>query len=235
MHVTNGRTLPRRVPTLGIVGALIGIPLVLIVANTVSTAILLPDSTARGFFAFVGNPVVALLATVILCFWLLGTRLGYSPQEVQAIATRALEPAGIVILVTGAGGVLKQVLVDSGVGTMVAGRLEQSHLPALLFAFISAALLRIMQGSATVAMLTAGGLVAAAFDMPSLSQAGRALLVIAIAAGATMASHVNDSGFWLVNRYLGLSVTDTLKTWTATTTIVSLVSLVLVLIVGAFL
>jgi Gnt-I system low-affinity gluconate transporter len=186
-------------------------------------------------FAFVGNPIVALLVTTILCFWSLGTRLGYSRQEVQSIATDALEPAGIVILVTGAGGVLKQVLVDSGVGIMLANKLQQTYLSPLLFAFIAAAVLRVVQGSATVAMLTAGGLVAAAVGLADVSPPMRALLVIAIAAGATTASHVNDSGFWLVNRYLGLSVTDTFKTWTATTTIVSVVSLVLILIAGMFL
>jgi Gnt-I system low-affinity gluconate transporter len=231
MHADTRRS-PRSLPSVAIVIALIGIPIVLIVANTVSTAALAPGSPARTAFAFIGNPVVALLATTILCFWLLGTRLGYSRQEVQAIATEALEPAGIIILVTGGGGVLKQVLVDSGIGTMLANRLQQIHLSPLLFAFVAAAVLRVMQGSATVAMLTAGGLVAAAISLEALSPAMRALLVIAIAAGATTSSHVNDSGFWLVNRYLGLSVTDTFRTWTAMTTIVALVSLVLILMVG---
>jgi Gnt-I system low-affinity gluconate transporter len=234
MHA-GAATSQRPLPSVGTVVALIGIPLVLIVANTASTLVLPPRSTAQTVFAFVGNPIVALLVTTLLCFWSLGTRLGYSRQEVQSIATDALEPAGIVILVTGAGGVLKQVLVDSGVGTMLANKLQQTHLSPLLFAFIAAAALRVMQGSATVAMLTAAGLVAAAVSLSDFSPAMRALLVIAIAAGATTASHVNDSGFWLVNRYLGLSVTDTFKTWTATTTIVAVVSLVLILIVGMFL
>ncbi|MGE5813654.1 MAG: gluconate:H+ symporter [Acidobacteriota bacterium] len=224
-----------KVPSVGTVVALIGIPLALIITNAASGIMLSESHPARTLFAFVGNPIVALLTTTILCFWSLGTRLGYSRQEVQSIATQALEPAGIVILVTGAGGVLKQVLVDSGVGTMLAHSLEQAHLPLLVFAFASAAVLRVAQGSATVAMLTAGGLVAAAFELTRVSGPQRALLVIAIAAGATIGSHVNDSGFWLVNRYLGLSVADTVKTWTAMTTIVALVSLVLVLIAGALL
>lgn len=234
MHA-RGPSAHRKVPSVGTVVALIGIPLVLIITNTASGVMLSESHPARTLFAFVGNPIVALLTTTILCFRSLGTRLGYSRQEVQSIATQALEPAGIVILVTGAGGVLKQVLVDSGVGTMLAHRLEQAHLPLLVFAFASAAVLRVVQGSATVAMLTAGGLVAGAFELTRVSGPQRALLVIAIAAGATIGSHVNDSGFWLVNRYLGLSVADTVKTWTAMTTIVSLVSLVLVLIAGALL
>lgn len=235
-YMRTGADAPDRpLPSVGTVATLIGIPLVLIIANTASSTMLPESSAARTMFAFVGNPMVALLATTILCFWLLGTRLGYTRAEVQAIATQALEPAGIIILVTGAGGVLKQVLVDSGVGTMLSARLQQTHLPPLLFAFVTAAVLRVMQGSATVAMLTAGGLVAATLTLAEVSPPMRALLVIAIASGATIASHVNDSGFWLVNRYLGLTVTDTFKTWTATTTIVALVSLVLVLLVGLFL
>jgi len=103
-----------------------------------------------------------------------------------------------------------------------------------LLAFIIAAAVRVMQGSATVAMLTTAGLVAALFGELELSQAALALHVIAIAAGATIASHVNDSGFWLVNRYLGLSVPDTFKTWTALTTIAALVAIVLVLVAGTF-
>ena len=105
-------------------------------------------------------------------------------------------------------------------------------LPAFESAHAIAAAVRIMQGSATVAMLTAGGLAAAMFGDLELTEAMLALYVIAIAAGATTASHVNDSGFWLVNRYLGLTVPETFKTWTALTTIASLVAIVLVMIVA---
>lgn len=147
---------------------------------------------------------------------------------------RALEPAGIVILVTAAGGVLKQVLIDSGVGDVMSEILSATNLPGLMLAFIIASAVRIMQGSATVAMLTAGGLVAALFGDAAMSDSLLALHVIAIAAGATIASHVNDSGFWLVNRYLGLTVPDTFRTWTALTTIAALVAIVLVMFLGLF-
>jgi Gnt-I system low-affinity gluconate transporter len=178
--------------------------------------------------------MMALLITTVLSFWLLGVRSGYSQQEVQEIATKALEPAGIVILVTSAGGVLKQVLIDSGVGDVFADALMATNLPPLVLAFLTAAAVRLMQGSATVAMLTAAGLVAALLGGVEFSKPMLALLVIAIAAGATIASHVNDSGFWLVNRYLGLSVPDTLKTWTVTTTIIALVSIALILVLSLF-
>jgi Gnt-I system low-affinity gluconate transporter len=139
------------------------------------------------------------------------------------------------LLVTSAGGVLKQILIDSGVGAIFADRLLAAQLSPLLLAFAIAAAVRFMQGSATVAMLTAGGLVAALVGDSSAPATQASLLVIAIAAGATCASHVNDSGFWLVNRYLGLSVPDTLKTWTAATTIIAIVALLLTLVLSALL
>lgn len=223
----------RGLPSVGLVVTLIAIPLVLIVGNTVAGVALEEGDRVRSVLALAGHPMVALLITTVLCFRLLGTRAGYSRDEVQDIATRALEPAGIVILVTSAGGVLKQVLIDSGVGDVMAGALVATNLPGLLLAFLIAAAVRLMQGSATVAMLTAAGLVAALFGDAELSDAMLALHVIAIAAGATIASHVNDSGFWLVNRYLGLTVPETFKTWTALTTIASVVAIILVLLLGA--
>ncbi|MGD8340353.1 MAG: gluconate:H+ symporter [Gammaproteobacteria bacterium] len=219
-------------PSAGLVAALIAIPLVLILGNTVAGIALAEDSTARSLITLVGHPIVALLITTVLCFRLLGTRAGYSSEQVQEIAMRALEPAGIVILVTGAGGVLKQVLIDSGVGDVLSEMLGRTELPSLLLAFAIAAAVRVMQGSATVAMVTAAGFVTALFGGIELSESILALHVIAIAAGATIASHVNDSGFWLVNRYLGLSVPDTFKTWTALTTIAAIVAIVLVMLIS---
>jgi Gnt-I system low-affinity gluconate transporter len=230
----SARPAARVLPSVRLVALLIAVPLVLIVGNTVAGVSLPQTHPLARVCAFIGHPMVALLITTVLCFWQLGTRSGYSRQEVQEIATQALEPAGIVILVTSAGGVLKQVLIESGVGDIFATHLMASGLPVLLLAFVTAAAVRLMQGSATVAMLTAGGLVAALLDELELSEPMLGLVVVAIAAGATFASHVNDSGFWLVNRYLGLSVPDTLKTWTVTTTIIALVSIVLVMIASLF-
>ena len=224
----------RALPSVWLVAALIAVPLGLILGNTVAGSALADAHPLAVGLRFVGHPMVALLIATILCFWLLGTRAGYSRQEIQEIASKALEPAGIVILVTSAGGVLKQVLIESGVGDVFANYLIASGLPPLLLAFVTAAAVRLMQGSATVAMLTAGGLVAALIGELEFSEPMLALVVIAIAAGATFASHVNDSGFWLVNRYLGLSVPDTLRTWTVTTTTIALVSIVLILLVSLF-
>ena len=232
MEVTETRK-DGQLPPVSLIVLLIAIPLVLIVGNTVAGIALEEGARARQVLGLIGHPMVALLVTTILCFHFLGTRAGYSREQVQDIATRALEPAGIVILVTAAGGVLKQVLIDSGVGEVLADRLIATQLPSLFLAFLIAAVVRVMQGSATVAMLTAGGLVAALFGGIAMSEAMLALHCIAIAAGATIASHVNDSGFWLVNRYLGLTVPETFKTWTALTTIASVVAIVLAMLVAS--
>jgi len=229
MHVAE-RTHDRALPPVPLIVGLIAVPLVLIIGNTVASTTLNEGQTLRMALAFVGHPMMALLITTALSFWLLGVRSGYSAQEVQDIATKALEPAGIIILVTGGGGVLKQVLLDSGVGDVFAHALAETNLPPLVLAFLAASALRLMQGSATVAMLTAAGLIAALLGEMQFSEPMLALLVIAIAAGATIPSHVNDSGFWLVNRYLGLSVPDTIKTWTVSTCIIGLVALGLVLL-----
>jgi Gnt-I system low-affinity gluconate transporter len=213
-------------------------PLLLIVARTVSdmlgkgmdAAALERTAAVRMVVGLLGEPVIALLITTLLCFRLLGTSRGYTREQVQEIATRSLEPAGIILLVTGAGGVLKQVLVDSKVGEVVAGGLIGSGAPVVLMAFVLAAAVRVMQGSATVAMMTAGGLTASLLAEGSLSAPRLALLSVAIASGATIASHVNDSGFWLVNRFFGLTVADTLRSWTMVTTLVSLIGLAMVLL-----
>ena len=183
---------------------------------------------------FIGHPIVALLLSTLLCFTLLGTRRGASTEEVRELASKALEPAGLIILVTGAGGVLKQVLIDSGVGGVLGDMLAASSLPVLLLAFLTAAILRLMQGSATVAMLATASLVSSMLGDVGLSPQRLALMVVAIAAGSSIASHVNDSGFWLVNRYLGLSVPQTLKTWTVATTLLSLVGLMMTLLISLF-
>jgi Gnt-I system low-affinity gluconate transporter len=221
-------------PPLLLVSGLIALPLVLIVGNTLSKTLLPEGNGVRTILMFIGHPMVALLVSTLLCFTLLGTRRGVSAEEVRDLASKALEPAGLIILVTGAGGVLKQILIDSGVGEVLGDMLAASSLPALLLAFLTAAIVRLMQGSATVAMLTAASLVASIVGDADLSQPRLALMVVAIAAGASIASHVNDSGFWLVNRYLGLSVSQTLRTWTVATTLLSLTGLAMTMVIGLF-
>ena len=163
----------------------------------------------------------------------LGSRRGYGKEEIQDIVNKALEPAGIIILVTGAGGVFKQVLIDSGVGQVLGDMMSASGLPYLVLAFVVAALIRVAQGSATVAMVTAAGLIGPILQQNNVEGPQLALATIAIAAGGTILSHVNDSGFWLVNRFFGLTEKETLQSWTVAVTIVSLVGFAMVLLLGA--
>ncbi|QNF30296.1 GntP family permease [Metabacillus elymi] len=224
----------KELPSYKLIASLIMIPLVLILLNTVSGVLLEEGNIVRQIFTFLGHPFVALTIATLLTFTLLGTKRGYSRQEVQDIATKALEPAGIIILVTGAGGVFKQVLIDSGVGEVLGDMMAGSALPPIALAFLIAAVVRVAQGSATVSMVTAAGLMAPLISILDLEGPVLGLLVIAIASGATVLSHVNDSGFWLVGRYFGLSVKDTLKSWTVMETIIGLVGFGVVFILGFF-
>lgn len=210
------------------------LPLVLIVGNTAGQQ-LLPPGAIRDGFAFIGHPFIALLISCLYVFIFFGLMRGAPARQLQEVMTRALEPAGMVVLVTGAGGVFKQILVDSGVGDMLGEFFAAQAIPPMLLAYSLAALIRIAQGSATVAMITSAGLVAPILLHLDLDQAHTALVVIAIAAGASIASHVNDSGFWLVSRCLNLSEAETLKTWTVLSTVVSITGFLAAVVVAALL
>lgn len=224
----------KELPSFGMITSLILIPLILILLNTLSGVLLDEGNMIREILTFLGHPFVALTIATMLTFYLLGTKRGYSRQEVQDIATKALEPAGIIILVTGAGGVFKQVLIDSGVGDVLGEMMGDSALPPIVLAFLIATAVRVAQGSATVAMVTAAGLITPLLEMVGMTGPALGLIVIAIASGATVLSHVNDSGFWLVNRYFGMDVKDTLKSWTVMETIIGLTGFVVVLIISFF-
>jgi Gnt-I system low-affinity gluconate transporter len=196
-------------------------PLALIVGNTAGQQ-LLPEGALRTTLSFVGHPFMALLLSCLYVYVVFGTLQRVPANKLQEVMNRALEPAGMVVLVTGAGGVFKQILVDSGVGDLLGAFFSQQAIPPMLLAFVLAALIRIAQGSATVAMITSAGLVAPILQHLSLDQLQTALVVIAIASGASIASHVNDSGFWLVSRCLNLTEAETLRSWTVISTVAAL-------------
>ncbi|MBA2377808.1 MAG: GntP family permease [Actinomycetota bacterium] len=225
----------RETPSFGLTVAVVLVPLVLILINTVSGVVLAEDSQLLGILAFVGHPFSALTLAVLLAFYVLGTRHGYTRDEVQNVATRALEPVGLIILVTGAGGVFGEVLVQSGIGDALASVMEASNLPIILLAFVAATLVRIALGSATVAAVTAASIIAPALGGMDYSAPLLGAIVIAIASGATVLSHVNDSGFWLVSRYLGMNEKQTLQSWTVMETIIGLTGFSVVLVASFFL
>jgi GntP family gluconate:H+ symporter len=182
---------------------------------------------------FIGHPIVALLLALLFSFYSLGYKCGFDRQQILGFTNECLAPIGGVILVIGAGGGFKEVLVGSGVGTAIAERASHWHLSPLFFGWLVAALIRIATGSATVAITTAVGIVLpVASGEPGVNLE---LVVVAMGAGSLILSHVNDGGFWLVKEYFNMSVTQTLKTWTVMETIISIVALVFTLLLNAML
>lgn len=220
-------------PNLFVVLTIIAIPIVLIVLNTISKT-WLEVGTLKSWLEFFGHPFTALILANLLAWYFLGIKNGFSKEALSEMSTRSLAPAGIIILLTGAGGVFKQILMDTGTGKMLADAFAENLSSPFIFAFVMAALMRIVQGSATVAMITSAGMTAAIIASSDLSSPQLALLVIAIASGATVLSHVNDSGFWLINRYLGLSVKQTFRSWTVMTTLLGISGFIITLALAYF-
>ncbi|MCA0151773.1 GntP family permease [Winogradskyella vincentii] len=218
---TSNKQLP---PVISIM-IIIAIPIVLIVLNTILNSPMIEQGsisqTILDWIGMVGHPFSALIIANLIAWYLLGVNKGFTKSQLLDISTKSLGPAGIIILITGAGGVFKQVLVNTGTGTMLANYFADMGISIILFGFLSAAIVRILQGSATVAMITAAGLTAPLL-INDISEPQKALLVISIAAGASIMSHVNDSGFWLVGKYLGLNEKQTFQSWSLMTTILAI-------------
>lgn len=207
-------------PGAGLVSALIVIPIAIIMLGTLSSTLLAAGSPLRDTLSLLGSPAVALLIALALAFYFQAIRRGWSLQHTSDVMGAALPAAAVVILVTGAGGVFGKVLVESGVGKALADVLSTLGLPLIPAAFIISLALRASQGSATVAILTTGGLLSEA--VIGLNPIQLVLITLSICFGGLGLSHVNDSGFWIVTKYLGLSVADGLKTWTVLTTVLGL-------------
>lgn len=231
-------TTTPNLPSFRMIAIIISIPLILILVNTFTVVAvskgIVPKSTLTDTLEFIGHPFSALIIATLTASYYLGIRRGMDRQKILDLSTKALGPAGIIILITGAGGVLKQVLVDSGIGQIMAESMAGSALPPVLLAWILAAVVRVTQGSATVAMITAAGIIAPVITELGLNDPQRALIVIAIASGATILSHVNDSGFWLVGKYLGMTEKQTLRSWTVMETLIAVCGLALTLIASLF-
>jgi len=189
-----------------------------------------PANTTQRAFDVIGAPLIALLAAVIVGFFTLGRPAGFSKERLQATVEKGLMPIAGILLIVGAGGGFKQTLIDCGVGQMILDVSKNWSIPAVLLAWLIAVVIRLATGSATVATVSAAGLVAPlAADM---STSHTALLVLAIGAGSLFFSFVNDAGFWLVKEYFGLSVGQTVKTWSIMETILSVVGGALILLLS---
>ncbi|MEU8777522.1 gluconate:H+ symporter [Streptomyces sp. NPDC048606] len=178
----------------------------------------------------IGSPLIALLAAVLVGMFTLGRAAGFTRERLSSTVEKSLAPIAGILLIVGAGGGFKQILIDVGVGRMIMDLAQDWSVPTLLLAWLIAVAIRLATGSATVATISAAGLVAPlATDLPT---AQTALLVLAIGAGSLFFSHVNDAGFWLVKEYFGMSVGQTVKTWSVMETIISVTGLGFVMLLS---
>ena len=251
-HVANQADFDEsKLPNFWSIVGIILIPLMLIILDSVFNTILTLNGDASLFsilgepfiafitaaapiLAFLGEPFVALLIATIAAMIILGLGHGYSTDELEKVMTKSLEPTGLILLVTACGGVLRYMLQYSGLGDVIGNAVSSANLPIVVIAFIVAALVRICVGSATVAMTMAAGIISAMPGIADLSPLYLACTTAAVAGGATVCSHFNDSGFWLVKSLVGMDEKTTLKTWTIMETLVGGVGFLVALVISFF-
>ncbi|MCB5909561.1 GntP family permease [Streptomyces pinistramenti] len=222
--------LTRR-PGFGVTVATVLLPVVMMLAKAlVDIVVDDPKDSVQRVFDVVGSPMIALLAGVIVAMFTLGRPAGFTKGKIASTVEKSLGPIAGVVLIVGAGGGFKQTLVDSGVGQMILEISKDWNISALLLAWLIAVAIRLATGSATVATISAAGLVAPL--AADLSTTHVALLVLAIGTGSVFFSHVNDAGFWLVKEYFGMSVGQTFKTWSIMETLISVVGIGCVLLLS---
>ncbi|MDU3154290.1 MAG: gluconate transporter [Hafnia alvei] len=208
-----------KLPSFGFSLALVLFPLVLVGMKTIGARFVETGTELHKWLEFIGHPFTAILIACLVAIYGLAIRRGMSKEKVMEVCSAAIQPAGIILLVTGAGGVFKQILVDSGVGPALGNSLIGAGLPIAVACFVLAAAVRVIQGSATVACLTTVGLVLPVIGELGYNGAHMAALSICIAGGSIVLSHVNDSGFWLFGKFTGATEAQTLKTWSVMETI----------------
>jgi GntP family gluconate:H+ symporter len=228
----DGVDAPRRRPALGATILTVLLPVILMLLRAVGELALDEGNGLRSFLDIVGTPVIALLIGVTVAMFTLGTAVGFGREKISATLGGSLPAIAGILLIVAAGGGFKQVLVDSGVGELVGKAAANLNLSVLILGWLIAVGIRLATGSATVATITAAGLVAPLAG--DLDKPTAALLVLAIGAGSVFFSHVNDAGFWLVKEYFGMTVGQTIKSWSVMETIISVVGLIGVLILSIF-
>ncbi|AGN78795.1 permease DsdX [Pseudomonas putida] len=217
-------------PAFGITLTTVLLPLVLMVGKTLAVTVLDKGAALYEWVAFLGSPLIALTLSVVFAYWALGLRRGLDMADLLSLTQRCFPPLAGILLIIGAGGAFNDMLVGSGIGKALADVLNQTQLNPIILAWLIAGIMHFAVGSATVAMISAAGMV-----MPILGQHpeyNREILVIAIGAGAIGWTHITDSAFWVVKEYLGLSLSDALKKFTAATVLASVVALCLTLLLS---
>ena len=221
----------RKLPSFGMTLFTILLPVILMLIGSLAS-IIDPKATSpiTLFCEFIGHEIMALLIAVVFSFFSLGYSRGFSKHDISKFTSECLAPIASIVLIIGAGGAFKQVLINSGVGQAIAEMATGANINIIFFSWLVAALIRVATGSATVAMTTAAGIVAPVLALTP--GANVELAVLATGAGSIVLSHVNDAGFWMVKEFFNMSVPQTLKSWTAMETILSVVGLVLILILS---
>ncbi|GAW49844.1 gluconate transporter [Nocardioides sp. PD653] len=227
------RDEPVRRPSFGVTIATVLLPVVLMLGKAILDIVIDdPDDTVQQVGDVIGNPFVALLIAVLVAMYTFGVRAGMGRQRLSDTVGGALPPIAGILLIVAAGGGFKQVLVDTGIGKLLADWASDANVSVLLLAWVLAVLIRLATGSATVATITASSLMIGLVE--GLSTGETSLVVLAVGAGSLFFSHVNDAGFWLVKEYFGMTVGQTVKTWSLMETVLSVTGLVMVLILGVF-
>ncbi|GAA3096251.1 GntP family gluconate:H+ symporter [Kribbella aluminosa] len=226
-------TTRTRTPSFAATLSTVLLPVALMLIKAASDIWMSKNNAIYPVLQFIGDPVVALLIAVLLAMYTFGTAVGFGIPALSKKIGESLLPISAVMLIVGAGGGFKQVLVDGGTGTAIAKIAIAANLSALLLGWIVAVLIRLATGSATVATVTAAGIVAPLAG--GLSTTHIALVVLAIGAGSLFFSHVNDAGFWLVKEYFGMTVGETIKTWSVMETVISVMGLGMTLLLSTFL
>lgn len=207
------------------------LPPVLMMLKTLTKGWVTPHSGAAEALNTIGDPIVSLLIAVLFAIWALGIRSGHSMAQLQKMLGKCLGPCAAIILILGAGGGLKEMLLATNVSQLIADSAMHWNISPLVLAWLVAALIRIAIGSATVAVVTTAGIVA---PLAANSGVNLELLVLATSTGGLMLSHVNDSGFWLFKEYFQLTVAETLKSWTLLVSFLSVLGLIFVLLLDTF-
>jgi gluconate:H+ symporter, GntP family len=227
-----GTTSPASPPSLAVTLLTILMPVLLMLAAALAQAVL-PAGGVRAAIEFAGTPLMAMLLSTLLALVTFGTACGFNRDRILTFAEESLPPIASVLLVVGAGGGFGRILDVAGVDSAIAQAMSGLALSPLMLGWLIASLLRISVGSATVAVVTAAGIMAPIAT--AVPEVNRELLVVAIGAGSLIAGHVNDGGFWLVKGYLNTTVPQTLLTWTILETIVAICGLAGVLLLGVVL
>ena len=230
MEAADDRDRPRRRPSFGPTVFTVLLPVLLMLLRAVGELTMPEGSGVRSFLDVVGNPPVALLIGVVVAMFTLGRAVGFGRERISAIVGGSLPAIAGILLIVAAGGGFKQLLVDSGISDLIADWASGVDFSPLVLGWLVAVGIRLATGSATVATITAAGIVAplaGTLDRPAV-----ALLALAIGAGSLFFSHVNDAGFWLVKEYFGMTVGQTIRSWSVMETVISVVGLIGVLLLS---